>query len=387
MIRFFRSYAAVVVGLLLAGCASSPPRQTGFMEEVGVDMSKRELQLRVLALGDYMASEVERSADRIAEGNQDLNVVRKAMMWKINGVPRILSDSFISDPLAATVILWATAMQMTDLFTVGPSLDAFGDRQAIAVEASREMEARCKDMVAAVMPSGVDSAEVRLRKLAMENKFEGLDFGRVDHKSVLAAILDSEFAGGLAATGAMNEQMVVMADQMNAQGRYIPKQARWQTELSLARLPDLVEHERAKTLQALREEIYGGGTLNEFLTSQREAVFSDISEERLAVVEVLREERLAIVEMVVRERAAILEAIQRERLQTLQQLTEMSLELLDEGNNRAIQALDRTLLRAAALLALPFLAVLAVFIIALLYTRRHLRLREREMNLNYERSS
>lgn len=78
----------LILLLALAGCSTAPPRQTDLMKSIeGVEISTREMQVRVYAYSSDFSAKIERAADEIYRETDDPSIRVNALAWKIHAIP------------------------------------------------------------------------------------------------------------------------------------------------------------------------------------------------------------------------------------------------------------------------------------------------------------
>ena len=223
--------ALVLLAILAAGCASTPSTSP-VMDKVGtIEISSRELRLRMYDLQTRMAVDIERAADQIILETDDPQVRYNALLWKANGIPALHLSVFQPDPMGSLLDVSIFSNQMLDFFDHGDGRDLFGDQQPIAVNACREI---CGDVlsvgIAAAQQDSFPEAKALVDNWCVENPFEDLSFRRESTLTLWAAVVGDARASGLAALGSMEDEFATMIGRSKIYARDLPKVAIWQAE-------------------------------------------------------------------------------------------------------------------------------------------------------------
>jgi hypothetical protein len=315
-----------------------------------VKISKRELQVRLYAFATDFSGIVESTADRIV-GECDTPEIREsALLWKINAIPALHSQIFVEDPMVGCINAYALCAQMQQLFSsTGACSREFGDCQLLARAAADSVTSnilRLAEMVSS--PTQRERLEVRVREFVDEYPLSGLSFAHQSTTGHFASDLDVRAAGGLAAAGAMNEQMLQLNDRMVIYAESAPRQARWQTELALERLPAIADEQREAMVEdARREAVAAWEVVARSLEEQRVATMSDLAAERAAVMDGLAGERAVVLAAMANEREAVIQAIQT--------IVDRTVDKLDQSSHSTMsQAISGTMRGIRQLLVLVF---------------------------------
>ena len=324
--------------LLLAGCASDPPRQTEFMSSIdGVDMSSRELKLRLYAFATDFAGTVEHTADVIHAASDDPLVRQNALLWKINAVPALHSQVFVEDPLVGSISAYALCRSMGQYFSPeGAGATVFGPWQDLASVATDTLQQQIYDLILLVKP---DEEFEQFRQMinvhVAENPLRDLTFTRQSTMGYMAPLMSAVGPGGLSATGAMNEQMRVLNDRMAIYAEFVPKHIRWQTELMVDQFPELAAEQREAIINDARvEALAAWEVIARMLEEQRTATMYALSAERAAIMTGVAGERQAALDALAAERSIIMETLQNERqaiLASIEALVRETLETLERS--------------------------------------------------------
>ncbi len=380
---FLRSLCLVAL-IALAGCSTAPPPRTAAMARLQADVTRYELRLLVYDYASYFSAVVGDAADTILGAEEDRDVQRAALRFKIHAIPTIQKAVFQSDPLAGLADAWALSVQMRRFFENGNGREVFGRSQRVAVDAARHLEEEVVVLVESVV--GVETrvkSSPEVERWAEANPLSTLAFGRHANSLDLATVTAAKWgSGALQSVGQIEELVRDLTDRLAVYAEQTPHLARWEAELlaleaetriikplwadieSLERsaasldgsvkgirefvdeTPALVATERARILEALRKE--------------RAAILGDVDRQRLSTLAVFSAEREEIFSSVEALRGVLLGDF-RDARTTIQRD-------LDEGSERlAIETdslLNRLFLRALLLLGLAFIGALIVVWVA-----------------------
>ena len=135
---------ALPVLLLASACASIPGSRwvagvvTG--ESAGSGrITQQELRDALLQYASRFEATVVATADTIAAGTKDPVIQRRALHWKLGVTPVVNQAAFLSQPEAAYVAMLTVATSMHEFLTAGGGVEAFGEQQKLAVDASAEL--------------------------------------------------------------------------------------------------------------------------------------------------------------------------------------------------------------------------------------------------------
>ncbi len=331
--------AWVVLTTALVGCGSSGPRQTARMKELGIEgLSGQELRILVSAFAPRFAGVVEVAADEIAARTDDPEVLKNAALWKVYSVPAILRTTSIQEPIGAYSMTWASCLLMLEYYESGLGAEAFGENQAVAIEASQQL-VREIDEIGAEIPIDEDVRRQGREAMAAwveENPLTNHLFvsrAATEHLRELTKGYDTGFTSIAVNT---QEQMAGLSDRMSIQTSLMPRQMRWQAELAVLEMSD------PETVDRLLQATYEGG--RDIIAAERDSVMSAVSAEREALMRSVDGQRVATLEWMTLERAEIMDAMREERIATLEQMEQISMRMLDASFEHITAAETRALL-------------------------------------------
>ena len=279
-------HSLVLLAVGLTACSTAAPRQTGFQQMLGSEISARELRIRTTDFALTFSQTVEVAADSILALSTDRAVSRNALVWKIYAVAAIYRSASLPDPLMAAIDSRVLTYQMRDFFTTGKGKSLFGDLQPLALEATRFIEAELQSSIDLIGQKANPEQESALRRFATEHPLENAYFFRASPVEQLATYLGQEQVSGLQAVGSMTEMMEQLSLRLNLYTELLPRSGRWQAELMLAELAD---SSRSSQFLEILNQIEAMETLNAFLLStpdlveeQREILLEAVDQQRIA---------------------------------------------------------------------------------------------------------
>jgi hypothetical protein len=129
---------------LASACASLPGGRyvAGVVTGEGVAggrITRQELREGLVQYASRFEATVIATADTISAGTHDPVIERRALHWKLGVTPVVNQAAFLAEPEAAYVAMLTVATSMHEFLTAGGGVDAFGDQQQLAVDASTEL--------------------------------------------------------------------------------------------------------------------------------------------------------------------------------------------------------------------------------------------------------
>jgi hypothetical protein len=366
------------------------------MQGTDVTVSAEELRIRVRALAVPFSGIMEEAADQFMADNNEPEWIRRALLWKINGIPAIQRSLFVQDPLAALLDTWVLVAQMRLYFEEGPGSDARG--RAYALRAVDRMEDRLKTLAVSISADGdIDHVIDLVYEIAGKAEINESFTTRAATSAELAEFTAEASPGIGSAVGALTTSLDDVWSRMDVYSVFLPKQARWQAEYMVLELaggedpkqvfdsissvtdsidriaatvevaPGLLSEEREIVLRTLQEErIIALKTLQEELKT----AYEFISNERIATFsESLAAERKAMLEALTVERIATLEAIHQERVAAMADLDAIVGGLAEDSMVRVVDHLFVRLFQLVVILIIGG-AIIAFFVARTLSKRR-----------------
>ena len=388
-----------VILLPLIGCQSQP-RKT-LLEKVEAKTGKKlrttpdQLRLKTQHAALPLSGIIEAHADMILADTQDPNVRRAALLWKINGIPAIQQAAFQPDPFLAFSDLWVLSVQMRLFFEEGRGREALKRWHPVAVEGAHKVESIAETLAREISADGdISAAEEKIETWSREHPIETLHFIRPSLTILMAAELGGQDLGTFEIVEAVAVGVADLSQQMSAYADYLPKQARWQTELLLESLtasekidqalsefmrvaqdmgrltalaetaPQKLSSERAIILKSLTRDL---DRALKALDVQRQATLEILEKERLAVMADVKRERAGMSADITAERIAVLKEIERQRQETLSKLENIGKRLLDDALEDSNAKIDHFFIRTLQVGGLLVLVVLCFCAAAIYY--------------------
>ncbi|MFL5546747.1 MAG: mechanosensitive ion channel family protein [Gemmatimonadales bacterium] len=361
---FFSPYVATaLLPLVVSACLKVPPQSASLAAIEASEVTAGELQLRVYEAGRESSSIVESAADAIVAGSTDPAVRSRALRWKIAATPLIEEASLRSDPVVATVDLWALSMQLSEYLRQGDGHNAFGPLQVIAIAASDTLQRLAGAVAGRVVGTSGDTlarVERSIRGWADQHPIRGTELVR---QSVLSSnwktlsLSETSLSGTVAS---VERNLLGINIRLGYLNEGMLKRVVWQTQLAAGDLlPPLLEQARTAMLQNIVEQ---GRQLSLGIDAQRSAIFSGLAGERSAVMSRITAERVAVVDAIRTEREAVLQAVDAERRAAVTSIDSIAQRSIDHAG----LVLGRLLLRAF----LAFTALVAVIALGALWLVR-----------------
>ena len=381
------SGTAVLVASLLAGCAKSPPTLIDTLDEP--QMGREELRARLYQYVRRFTSEIEIAVFEIGYGSDDLEMGRRSLHWATSVVPAAQSAAFQADPAAGLVDSWALAAQQRDFFEIGLGKDVFGEWRHIPIATAHVQLEEIQTIARALSPTEFDRMNGNVEEWVAENPIDNLLFSRQSTAPLTAAALGPASSSALSAVGSMSDELRDLSARLSVYNEIMPKTARWQAALLLvAKAAGGVSF-----IETMRDiESYAGGmedivifldtlqvlldSIPQLVSSEREAVMTDITRERIAVMNEMSELLAVTLAAINQERTAVMDGVTQERIAALQELDAIAARLtemaLDQAEVRIENAIDHLIWRLVQVLAVVavLVAVAGFFVLRYLTARR-----------------
>lgn len=398
----------VICAMLLVGIGCKPKPRKSFLDRAEATSGKKlrttpqQLRLKIHHAALPLSGIIEAYADQILADTTDPTVRKNVLLWKINGIPAIQQAAFQSDPFLGFLDLWVLSVQMRLFFEEGAGKNALGHWHTIAAAGTDKVESIIKTLAREISSDGdISAAEEKINSWSRRNPIDSLLFIRPSMTVLLASELGGQALGTIEIVEAVAVGVVDLSQQMMAYANYLPKQARWQTELLLEELaatekvdqalaefirisrdidritalaetaPGAIATERAIILKAVARDLNRAIAA---LDRQRIATLDTLEKERIAVMDVARTERSAMSADITAERIALLAEIERQRQETLNKMEALGKRLLDDALDNANAKIDHFFIRTLQVGGLLVFVVLCFCAGAICYIhgrRRH----------------
>lgn len=364
-----RGVCTVSILVVLAGCSTVPPPKTAAMAQLETDVTRYELRLLVYDYAGYFSAVVDDAADTIIEAEEDPEVQKAALRFKIHAIPAMQKAVFQSDPLAGLADAWALSVQMRRFFENGNGRDVFGRSQRVAVDAARHLEEEVVALVESVVGAETRAkSSPEVERWAEANPLPTLAFGRRANSLDLAAVTAAGWGSGvLRSVGQIEELVRDLTDRLAVYVQQTPNLARWEAEL-------LVRETETRIVEPLLGDLHSlersAASLDGSVLAMRAFVDETpafVAQERATILEDIDRQRLSTVAAFSAEREEIFSSVEALREVLLGDFRAARASIqgdVDEGIERlAVQTdslLNRLFLRALVLLGLAFVGALIV---------------------------
>jgi hypothetical protein len=290
----------------LAACAGLNTKPTGPdlkpWPEIRPDVRVETLRARMHEYSTTFAAEVDRAAMAIERQAADSNVRRNAVLWRVRAIPEMRKACFRLEPVSALVDAWIFARQMDQLFADGAAAGAFGTFQPQAVDVSRRLVARMREIGDSIAVSAQSRADFERRFVdpwLAEHPLHDISFVR---ESPIARFAEQSRARGdpLQSVGTLEELAFTLSQQARIYLAEMPRQVRGEIDL-------------------LRSEVVSSGAVTSILDelSTSAAAADRLASTAEAIPLVVVKERLVVLEEISRQRALVMEALSIEREQAI----------------------------------------------------------------------
>ena len=316
----------MICGGLYVGCRSTDPTK-GLLERQTTTSQLNSLELRSI-LNDYVkryANEIEETADLIIASDVDQRIRVNALRWKTNSISSCFQAAARPDPLSAYMDIWILTKQSIALLERPPEDSLFGPWQGEVVDTVRRLESPLIEIQAAI-GENVPIGEEFATSFARDYPIDSLYFRRESIAARYTDYLDRIQVGDrdiMEVVGGLDERL----DQLNKlsalYAEFLPKQARWQSELLLlesvpasALATPLADFSVvAQSMDRLAEV---GETVPGLMEREREYLRLAIGQERVATLGAIEEMRAATMTQLDQQRVEVMGAIQEERVAIMQ---------------------------------------------------------------------
>jgi hypothetical protein len=180
--RSARSVVAslLCVAFLAGGCRSVPgvsrvQRALGLESRDAMGFTQTDLRLELAAYAASFDSRIVAAAEEIASASSDVEIQRRALLWKVRMIPAVNEAAFVPDTLRAYVAVATLAEAMRQYLVEGAGRDLYGPQQPIAVGALDEVS-RDAGQIGALFLTSAQQADLRaqVEALARANPIRGV---------------------------------------------------------------------------------------------------------------------------------------------------------------------------------------------------------------------
>ena len=326
----------------MTGCSLLEVKLESGVEPLPKDQINMRMFSREFSYSFY--TQVETSADLIANSTDDVTITSNTIMWKIYSEQSLQRAIFQASPVAAMLDTWVLTEQMNQYFSEGAGSALFGEQQVIAVEASQILSMQfAKTVKGFVDAESYKKHQAFVKQYVANHPIKDISFNRTSaFQDWLAYSNISEFEA-ITTFGSMPEVMSDMSDRMAMTTQQMPKILGWKAELyalhadvNAADVEQALKDISATTVkfQGLMERTPEMMTL---LASDMRAELSPLIEQLSEVTDdkllQLSKERASLALIITHEREALVQMIADEReaaIQDLDSLTHKTVELVFE---------------------------------------------------------
>ncbi|MCY2989641.1 MAG: hypothetical protein NTY19_17455 [Planctomycetota bacterium] len=323
---------------VLAGCQKLPAEK-GLLEQnvAGAHLSSHKLRILVTDYVPRFADQVEEAADQILAQATDREIRKNALLWKSNSIAACFRAASRGDPLGAYLDVWTLNRQMLRLFERPGERPLFGPWQGLALETSRRLEQPLQQILVA-LGTNLPIGEEFVDKFAREHPVTSLYF---DRASLAASYIETSAEPTrelMDVVSELSEDVSELKKLSTLYASFLPKQARWQAELTLLATTETEPvvgafRDLTTTSQAIDRLATSAETTPAMLDRQRQGLLEMVQQERAATVQDIEQMRRDTIADLRQERAAVLQALHDERLavgETIQATADTSLRGMDK---------------------------------------------------------
>ncbi|MGH8230932.1 MAG: hypothetical protein ACRESY_03835 [Steroidobacteraceae bacterium] len=328
-------------------------------------LSTRDLNARILTheYSAHFISAVEQSADQIYAANNDPQVRRNALRWKIAVADRSERAASQIAPMMGLLDSWALALQMQQYLSQGDGDKLFGGEQSLAVNVSTDLAAEIEDLAKKLCdPKEFEQYRQFVIGYVDENPFKSLDFERpsivdrwADQNGAKVALVDS--------VGTVPEALADAGDLLRMYGGTASSQMLWKAQLA-AQDAGLGGNEVQSSLRDLERRVAQMSDLASGMPDRVEGMVDGASDRfNASWVELLRtlhSESGTLTSSLRSERAAAVDAVDKERALVAVDASRLADQVISQAGDQLRSTLRQALLLLIVLtvivLGLPFAA-------------------------------
>ena len=397
------------VALLLAGCVSRTTTKAKSVKSVkNLESSAAELSARNHSLLGRYSAQIETAADKVIFESVSPDARRQALVWKAEAIPVLQQTLLNLDPVAAVFDTWVFLFQMTEYMERPAIKQRFGESYPEVAETLKQLESEMQELVLEAAPSAHQAAlRQKAASWAEAHPVRGSLAGRQSVAPERIRELGESDLGAMASIKTLTESLGDLTARLDSYSAYLPKQARWQTELllnDLARSPTFgatrsnfatVSDALAKTSSSIEKmpELIGQAdkavanqrlAVQDFLQYERLQLFNSMDQQRVALLSAVDRQRQEVTADLSGERQIVLEALHSEREAAINDVRSAGDRALQDFDARARGLINHFFWRALELMLIT-LALCAVAVWLLL--RRFARRRPDRGQVLYDRAA
>jgi hypothetical protein len=311
-------------------------------------LSTRDLNTRILTrqfAADYLIA-VRQCADQIAAQDEDPEVQRNALRWKIAVSEQSQSAAMQLAPAMALLDTWSVAAGMQQFFAPGGAGESlFGSQQGRVTALTEHWNTAAAALAQQLLaPKDYQHYQQFVRDYLDQYPLKSLEDAR---PSVVRLWVERTGVGTplLESTGTIPQALADTSDRLQMMATTLPAQTGWQGELALEKA-GFSGPEMREALKRLDERL---AHLTEVAQNSPQLVREAVSEVRVSLLEVidrldassaatlqtLRTERLELSATISSERAAVLAAADEQRKAITHDVADISHQLLTTAGTEA----------------------------------------------------
>ena len=377
---------AIALSILAGACSTRAPRHSPLMKEArATAISQHELRERLMDYIIRYSAAVEFAADSMMRLDaDDYEAYELAMRMKMQAIPAGQLAAFRTDPFTGALDTWALILQVRHRIDTIQQQSGFD--MSLFAQLFEELDEEIEDLVELTYDEDTRVTREGVETWARENPINAETFGRPSTIPLLSSLAETQQLGAMASVGSMSEAIEGLSGRLGIYLAAMPKQARWQAELVLARTLNAIRIDSLlATFEALRDvsetanqQLAG---LTETIQGERAIIMDAVTDERIAALFAVDRMRLETLVAIRGEREAAFEDldgvlsdafvdIERMRLETLLEVEELRARAIEEAAGLLESAIDHVFLR---LIQLAIVAAALVLVALLLFRRRRPR--------------
>ncbi|HEY3730383.1 MAG TPA: hypothetical protein VGL28_03885 [Steroidobacteraceae bacterium] len=355
--------ARLTVGAALLACLGSCSLVS--LKSPEKPLSTRDLNARILTheYSAHFITAVQESADQIYAANNDSQVRRNALRWKIAVADRSERAASQIAPMMGLLDSWALAVQMQQYLAQGDGDKLFAGEQSLAVSLASELSAEIEGLAKKLCePKEFEQYRQFVDDYARENPFKSLDFDRpsivdrwADQKGAKSALVDS--------VGTVPEALADAGDLLRMYGGTASSQMLWKAQLA-AQDAGLGGNEVQTSLRDLERRVAQLSDLASGMPGRVQGMVDGASERFNAswgeLLHTLHTESGTLTTSLRIERVAAVDAVDKERAAVAVDASRIAAQVISQAGEELRRALREALLLVIVLtviaLGLPFTA-------------------------------
>ncbi|MHC5003627.1 MAG: hypothetical protein ACYTJ0_10930 [Planctomycetota bacterium] len=335
--------------VLMAVCAAAlpaceaPPQRQRLADALAAqpDVSERELEALIADTGYRVAQKFIQTATRIYESTDDPEVRRRALVWNARLVAESTRASFFDDPLGSAIEIWVLLLQNLAFLEEGDGRDFFGDKQALALETSREVLEAYRELM--IDRFGLAAMEEQIVAYARDRPLTGKIMARRSAAPLLASMASPQAKRSLlASTETFEQGMADIAHRLETLQFVLPYALAINLRLLVEDLKDeLGGVDLATAIERLDQVIELAATLPDELEYQRQDSIAVVQAEVTRVIDEIEFQRTDSLDRIEELRFTAVAAVDQQRALLAGDLAELADSVLASAGQRIQGSLNR----------------------------------------------